>query len=179
MICFLDVDGVLVDFNKSATAIIGAKNPPVKYYWQADYPNGYEHVNNGCSVDFWLNLEWMCDGKEILKLVESFFGDNVFLLTCPMSNPGSWTGKYLWVEKHLPQYKEKIIITSASKSVFTLNMGKVAWPSVSVMLIDDKEENKDDFVSAGGDAILVPRPWNRLSQFQTVVYLEKELIKRF
>jgi len=172
------MDGVLVDFVRGVDQYFGIsydefpetqEDLPI-WNWYTKFGITNKQVNDICISDFWLNLEWMYDGKEILKLVESFFGDNVFLLTCPMPNQESWTGKYLWIEKHLPQCKKRIIITHLQKSMFA---------SEGRLLIDDKDDNKDDFVSAGGDAILVPRPWNRLSQFQTVTYLKRELMKRF
>ena len=68
-----------------------------------------------------------------------------------MPNPGSATGKVLWIEKHLPRYKKRLIITAAPKHLF-------AKPDT--LLIDDKTDNVDEFIEASGYGLLVPRPWN-------------------
>lgn len=151
-VVYCDLDGVLVDFNKSATAIIGVKSPPKKWHWYEDIENGFERVNNACTVDFWQNLGWMHDGHDILRLITAIVKpEQIYLLTTPMPNPESATGKTLWVERHLPEYKKRLIITQAPKSLF-------AKPDT--LLIDDKTENIDEFIEAGGYGLLIPRPWN-------------------
>ena len=80
--------------------------------------------------------------------------DDITILTAPMPNPGSWTGKYLWVEKNMPaKFLKNIIMSVVPKSL-------LAGPDT--LLIDDKDENIAEFVAAGGCGILVPRPWNEL-----------------
>ena len=69
-----------------------------------------------------------------------------------MPNPGSCTGKALWVQSHLPEYSKRFIISTAPKSL-------LAKPDT--LLIDDKDENVEEFVKAGGYGILVNRPWNK------------------
>jgi len=180
MICFLDMDGVLVDF---IGGLHRALEIPFDYSNYPYEPGRWDilgdiasrakvslsYPNLLCSTHFWESLSWMADGKEILELVERRFGEeNVYLLTTPMPNPQSWTGKYLWAEKHLPQYKKRIIITHLQKSMFA---------SENRVLIDDKDQNVDEFMAAGGNTILVPRVWNRLSLFQAVAYLKKNLQK--
>lgn len=151
---FCDLDGVLVDFNGSATAIIGAENPPKKWRWYEDYEDGFRRVNDACTWQFWANLDWMHDGHDILRaVIDTFDPAQIYLLTTPMPNPGSASGKMEWIDRHLPTYNKKIFITTASKSV-------VARPDT--LLIDDKDQNVEEFTDAGGEAILVPRPWNEL-----------------
>jgi len=151
MIYYLDVDGVIANFNKPATAVIGAEYPPKKWHWYEDYPNGFERINEACTVDFWANLEWMPDGHDILREVWRKIQpqDEYYLLSTPMPNPGSWTGKALWVEKNIPEWK--LIVTNAPKRLLA---------SPESVLIDDKDENVCEFVKAGGNGIIVPRSWN-------------------
>lgn len=112
----------------------------------------FKECDDCCTIDFWQNLDWMHDGHDIFRLVTQYFKpEQIYLLTTPMSNPGSATGKTLWVEKHLPEYKKRLIITQAPKSL-------LARPDT--LLIDDKTENVDEFIEAGGYGLLVPRPWN-------------------
>lgn len=161
MIIFLDMDGVMVDFIGGINKIFDLPKefPPPKadglpqWNWFENYGLTGKQVNYVCNIDFWANLEWMHDGKQILDAVESRFRD-IYLLTTPMPNPGSGTGKMLWVNKHLPRYSKRTIITQTPKSLF-------AGPDR--LLIDDKDSNVAEFVAAGGVGILVPRPWNELS----------------
>jgi len=171
MICFLDMDDVLVDFIRTACEILDSQYPPINYSWCEKNPNDWSKLDKIAGCLFYEFLPWMSDGKEILRIVERVIGErNIYLCTTSMPNPASATGKLLWVKHNLPQYYSRIIFTYAPKYLFAKQ---------GALLIDDRNKNVDEFVSAGGDAILVPRPWNRLSQLQTVAYLEKELMKRF
>lgn len=176
MRCFLDIDGVLANFAKGAFEALGLAysydHPALRdWHWYNQFKIPFAGLNAVCDIDFWANLEWMHDGEQILDTIEDYFyptftshpgpaslkpthfENQIYLLTTPMPNPGSGTGKILWVEKHLPQYAKRLITTQVAKSIF-------AGPDC--LLIDDNDENIDKFVAAGGRGILVPRPWNGL-----------------
>jgi 5'(3')-deoxyribonucleotidase len=72
-----------------------------------------------------------------------------------MSNMESYTGKALWVNKWIPVFNKRFIITHAPKHLLA---------GSDTLLIDDKDQNIEEFVAAGGQGILVPRPWNRLHE---------------
>jgi len=72
MIAYLDIDGVLANFNEPACKIINVDYPPLEWHWYKDIPNGFERVNGACDIDFWINLNWLPDGKEILATVKCF-----------------------------------------------------------------------------------------------------------
>jgi 5'(3')-deoxyribonucleotidase len=95
----------------------------------------------------------MPDGMQILTIVEDLFKYlNILLLTTPMPNVESASGKMAWVRRHLPQYNKKLIITTAPKDTFA----KVP----DSILIDDCQNNFERWTAAGGRMQLVPRPWN-------------------
>lgn len=153
---FLDVDGVLANFNKGAFEALGLEynyhHPALnEWHWYEYFGISLKKLNAVCDIGFWANLEWIHDGKQILDVVESRF-DDIYLLTTPMPHPGSGTGKILWIEKHLPRYAKRTIITQAPKHI-------LAGPDC--LLIDDRDENVAEFVAAGGVGILISRPWNR------------------
>ena len=153
---YLDMDGVITDFVGEVNERMGIPRDtiPSKWAWVEDFGFTLDQVNDWCTIDFWANLGWMPDGRDILRLVTSTFKpEQIYLLTAPMSNPGSYTGKALWVQKHLPEYSKRLIVTPAPKSLF-------ARPDT--LLIDDKDGNVEGFINAGGNAILVPRSWNEL-----------------
>jgi 5'(3')-deoxyribonucleotidase len=159
MICFLDMDGVLVDFREGVCEIF-LEDPSNNWeFWDEWKGVTFENINKVCDIPFWASLSWTKEGKQILEMVEAIF-DDVYLLTTPMPNPGSATGKELWIEKHIQRYKNRMIITRASKGLFA---------GSDRVLIDDKNQNIHDFVDAGGQGILIPRPWNELHNWSDIV----------
>lgn len=167
MRCFLDVDGVLANFNKRAFEALGLPysydHPALReWHWYEYFDLNFDELDSVCTADFWAGIQWMPDGRDILALVESKF-DDIYLLTSPMPNPGSGTGKILWIERHLPKYKKRLIITQVDKSIF-------AGPDT--ILIDDRDRNIEKFILAGGNGILVPRTWNCLRGFYTYEHLQ-------
>ena len=156
---FLDVDGVLANFRKGIHDAFNKRYDysllsPKWIFWD-DWSNvTFEMVNAVCTIPFWQNLEWMHDGLEIFKSIcDKFKPEQIYLLTTPMPNVESATGKWLWVKNQLPGFYKRTIITQAPKHL-------LAKPNT--LLIDDKDENIDKFRAAGGKIIMVPRPWNYL-----------------
>jgi len=170
---FLDMDGVLTNFHKGVCKTFDYPyilDEMIRYDFWEDWKEKKvtrRDVNDICNQLFWEDLEWMHDGKEILKIVEEAYGkENIFIFTQPMPNVGSWTGKRIWIEHMAPDYKKQLIVTQASRAFFA---------SPDTLLIDDKQENVDEFIKAGGNAILIPRPWNRLLRHKVIPHLEKEI----
>ena len=156
---FLDIDGVLVSFRRGIANALGkpydyATMSDKWHFWE-DWPSiTFEEVNDACTFDFWQYLPWMYDGREILRAITDTFGlEKIYLLTSPMPNIESPTGKWLWISDNLPVYLKRTIITQAPKHL-------LARPNT--LLIDDKDENINEFEAAGGQGILVPRPYNCL-----------------
>ena len=181
-IVYLDLDDVLVDFMKG---LHKALSIPYNYF-NYPYKKGdwdilghqiilndelvtFEQCDACCDMAFWINLEWMHDGRDILRTIMDKSGlDKVYLLTAPMPNLESASGKMMWVYENLPIYLKRTIITQAPKHL-------LARPDT--LLIDDKDENVDGFREAGGKAILINRPWNRghLNADKTVQMLQEFL----
>lgn len=173
-IVYLDIDGVLANFNKAAFRALGLEYKPdhpvlKEWHWYKYFGLTFDQLNEVCTSDFWVNLEWTPDGQEILHLVEDNF-DNIYLLTTPMPNYQSYDGKIKWVKANLPRYFRKTIITMAPKHL-------LAKPNT--LLIDDKDSNCEEFNEAGGSAILVPRSWNMSWMYNTldIVTMAMERIK--
>jgi len=173
---FLDMDGVIADFHKG---IYDAFRQPYRYdeslatwdFWDNwKPPLNRENINAKCSVYFWEHLPWTHDGLEIFEIVCSKFKpEQIHILTNPIvGGAGTATGKILWIEKYLPEFVKRVIITQAPK-------GLLAKPDT--LLIDDNNNYVDGFREAGGKALLVPRPWNRahLQAGQTVKVVRKFL----
>lgn len=153
---FLDMDGVLVDFRRGVCEAFDRDDPSDSWTFWEDWEGiTSSDVNAKCDEDFFFHLNWTYEGIDIFKAVfEKYTPDNdIYLLTVPMPNLGSWTGKAQWVNRYIPVFNERLIVTWVPKALF-------AGPDT--LLIDDKDENIAEFVAAGGQGILVPRPWNEL-----------------
>ena len=170
---FLDMDGVLVDFVSSINKCMGIPENTVALIrnWWEKYDVSFEQINNYCTIDFWQNLTWLSDGKEILSAVlDKFPQSNIFLLTTPMPNSGSWTGKFKWVQKHLPLFTKQLIVTTTPKTLFA---------DPDILLIDDYDKNIEEFIIAGGRGCLVPRSSNKAHlQADRTVEVVKEFLER-
>ena len=183
-IVFLDMDGVLVNFlgglHKSLNVPYSYENYPYeKGKWNMltdikgfdDIPATFNQCNDCCDTLFWQHLDWMHDGREILRVIMGTVGlDKIYLLTTPMPNIESPTGKWVWVRDNLPIYLKRTIITQAPKSLLAKS---------NTLLIDDRDANVDDFREVGGKALLVPRSWNRAHlQANRTVEVVRELLER-
>jgi len=161
-IVYLDCDGVYTDFMAGTMRALGETYGGTKNWaWGRDAYNFFElagssreEVNKLCTIDFWANLPWMEDGQEILAEVLSRFSSNeVMLLTKPMPNNESYTGKAQWVTRNMPELVGRFLPTPVPKHEFAFDF--------NCLLIDDHQSNVEEFIGAGGAAILVPRPWNK------------------
>jgi hypothetical protein len=153
--CFVDLDGVLVDFNRGACRRHGKDYPD-------PWPVGTGTIRVVLGLDqqsfwapmdeqFWADLEPLPDCHDLLRLLESVFGAaNVCILSSPCHHPFGLAGKYRWILRHLPGYARRYLIGPPKH--FCAGPNKV--------LVDDLEENVRLFTEAGGQGVLMPRPWN-------------------
>lgn len=163
----LDLDGVITDF---CIGVYKAFSQPYNYpYLTRKYKfwDDWDGVTTAmvdfvCNDSFWQFQPWIHDGHDILReITKQFDPEQIYLATYPMPNVESPTGKWKWVKENLPEYYSRTIITQAPKSL-------LAKPDT--LLLDDKDENIEEFVKAGGNAILVPRPWNELHEWADETY---------
>lgn len=155
------MDGVLVDWVKAVTKLLGWKK----------YPCPGEH---DCipfmgldTKEFWKKLErkwyaglkWTEDGKEILKCCTRVGA--VMICTAYTSEGGCLAGKLDWIQRELPKYERRIIFTNQK---FLCNKGDI--------LVDDCERNIESW---GDRGILVPRIWNSLGNINAVKYVKEKL----
>lgn len=93
---FLDLDGVIADF-MGAVVI---------------HPN-YNQTNDDIDkLDVFANLNPIPGSIEsVTKLWNSGKYDMYIASTPPWDNIKAWTDKRIWVEKHLPMFKKRLILT--------------------------------------------------------------------
>lgn len=116
-IVYFDMDGVLVDF------MSGVEKQPKEV--KSVFKNRLDEIPNVFSV--------MNPYIDMLELIQDMFIDeryDVYILSSPSSdNPSSWTDKFNWVQKYLPMFKRRLIL-SHNKN---LNIGDY--------LVDDRTKN--------------------------------------
>ena len=156
---YLDMDGVLVDFVRGSIDLHQLPVDPENCDWDYYTPRiGHQEFWAPMGREFWANLEWTPDGREVFDLVRRYFPENhIFLLTSPCTTPGCSDGKRDWVYKHLG--KDFLKRTAIFSSKYGL-----AGPERA--LIDDYDENIDSFTAYAGHGILMPRSWNRHREHQ-------------
>jgi len=172
-ICLLDMDGVLVDFTKGAHKLHGID------YSEDDWPYDYNDYNyipfaniseenfwKQMGRTFWRELEWTAEGVDILNLYERIFGtENIYLLTSPCQTPGCIEGKKDWILNHTTKYISRTVFTNC----------KEVCASPRAVLVDDSQREVNKFLRAGGEAILVPRPWNPMVNVPTFRYVRYQM----
>jgi len=157
---FLDIDGVLADWTSAVVRLHGREPEEVFAGWK---PGLYDlnlvlgisnnemwEVINARGHDFWAQLKPYPWARSLLQLCQDTAPTT--LLTSTSLDPVAASGKVAWIQKIFGRrFRDFLIGTGKSK------------PSVSregVVLVDDNDVFVDDFVDAGGSAILFPRIWN-------------------
>ncbi len=177
--CFLDQDGVIADFVGGACRAHGKQNPYILAknlgefelikIWGMAEDQFWKPIDD-MGMAFWVGLEKTPEADEIVRFAfETFGADNVAVLTAPSLDPGCIPGKRAWMKKNFPALERKMIFANASNKRFLA--GPDNW------LIDDRDKNVEQFLAAGGNGVLVPRPWNKGHKVSDVVeYVRKEVI---
>lgn len=149
---FLDMDGLLTDFQRE---MLRRHQPHKLQYHEVNW-NFWGQMGKTkdefwsvADYDFWAKLPWCPEGEALLKNIERIVGrKNVTLLSSP--GVGSMDGKEFWINQHIPEYNSQFMF------------GREKWRAAhqGALLVDDSDQNCIEFKNAGGDFVLVPRPWN-------------------
>lgn len=160
-VAFLDMDGVIADFVGAICKAHGRPSPyteasamgvfEIERLWGMTAREFWQPCND--DAGFWYGLELMPDAEAIVTHVSRSFGpENVAILTSPSLDRDCVPGKRAWIKKYFPQFAGSMIFTGAKRFL----------AHEDAMLIDDRDKNVEDFIAAGGEAVLIPRPWNVL-----------------
>jgi 5'(3')-deoxyribonucleotidase len=154
---FLDMDGVLADFNKAAHVAHGKPRQTSRSFqqpwdlhllWGQTEEEFWAPTN---SFEFWYNIEKTPEADEIVELAMKTWGvGNIAILTSPSDFGECIHAKREWIKRYYPQFEKRMIYAYSKKFLAS------PWR----VLLDDRERNVDDFNAAGGFAIMVPRLWN-------------------
>jgi len=139
---YLDMDGVLVDFDKQFKSKTGML--------PKDYENKYgtdkfwdfiDDSKKGGGVGFWRSIEWMPGGQELYNLASQY---KHALLSSPSRSESSRIGKRLWRRDNTPQ----------TKLILAYSANKKNYADKYSILIDDRADNIESWRSKGGIGIL-------------------------
>lgn len=179
--CFLDMDGVIADFMGSLLKAHGRPDPyaipenlgkfDTEKLWGISDKEFWAPVAEN-SLEFWQTIPKTKEADEIVRVVTEEFGEeNIAILTAPSKDHGSVPGKRAWIKKRYPQFYKRMIFATAGTKQFLAGPGK--------FLVDDKDSNFLEFNRAGGNGVLVPRPWNCQHMYQGIILelVSMEIIK--
>jgi len=184
---FLDLDDVLNAFTMPALRKVGCNVGSFefsKYPIQCGY-NVVEAANtllgegiftpsdfwNSLDREFWESLPRSQEFDYLNNLACRLVGiHNVCILTSSISVDWCIPAKIKWVKENARFIKERLIIAKC----------KHFLASHDSLLIDDRDENVQLFEKSGGNAILVPRPWNSAVEFcyslkSITAYIDKRI----
>lgn len=145
---YCDMDGVLTDFNKGYEELTG-RNIEGQFIHDKEF---FEPINKA-GKDFWGNLSWTKDGKELWGYLKKY---NPELLSSPTIHNTSRVGKNEWVDKELPG-THLILRSSENKKEFA---------SPISILIDDRDVNIEQWIEKGGIGILHTSTKNTIKELK-------------
>lgn len=160
MKCYLDMDGVLVNFVKGACKAHRRQDPYIdpENHGMYDMAHLWGMSNtqfwDPFTEEWWESLEPTKEMETIVKRVVEKFGlKSVAVLSSPSSNEYAMPAKKRWLQKYVPDLAKRYSFSPAAMKEFAASPNHV--------LIDDYDKNVAQFDLAGGNSILFPRPWNR------------------
>lgn len=160
VILFLDMDGVAVDLTGGLQRRLGLENvydrPENQGVFNISKAMGRtgEEIWGGLDADFWASLQPTAELPLIKAVIRSEIGwENTAVLSSQLEKRGGdcLEGKVAWLNRHLPELPKRQHFFGAKKYL-------LAHPGA--VLLDDWQENTTPFVENGGEAVLLPRPWN-------------------
>jgi len=135
---FLDMDGVLVNFDQQFQELTGMM--PREFESKYDSNKFWEEIDNA-GVGFWRGMKWMPGGEALYNRASQF--DHA-LLSSPSRSEVSKIGKRLWRRDKTPD----------TKLILARSYNKRKYAAPNHILIDDREDNIQQWRDAGGIGIL-------------------------
>lgn len=164
---FLDLDDVLVDFCGAVCQIHGTTLADVRRTWPPELW-GIDAALGLSDEDFWEPIYMMGEqfwadlpllpwAKQLLGYVQEYTPD-WYIISTPAKSASSWSGKQLWMEKHLPGHVDRLVLSRRPKA-------EVGHPVDGAVIVDDREPTVDLWNSMGGLGILLPFHHNSARHF--------------
>ena len=143
---YLDMDGVLADFDQRFEDISGMK--PKEFEDKYGTKAFWNLIDEENKISFWVGIKPMPGAADLIKAVKKY---NYELLTSPSAKKQSYLGKILWVRNHsdILGGKPRINFKRAKEK-------HEVKPELSQTdnLIDDREDTIERWNAAGGTGIV-------------------------
>lgn len=160
MLIFLDMDGVIADFNAHSMKLCGLSDDQIQWHYnnwrERDHDTAkqigvsntqfWSMVNKDRS--FWETIPVYDYAHELVSALRKM--GKVIICTAPNSDPECLAGKSKWLINNKFKFGGDVVITKY----------KYLLAGPDRVLIDDSDEKIIDFVEYGGKGVLFPQPWN-------------------
>lgn len=151
-IVYVDMDGVIVDFNNGFKKLPGSNGLTSKQYDERYGENSiWDVINVYGKIKFFSGLPWMSDGMKLWSFVHTNF-INVKILTAlgksDKQDKKTSSGKRMWLKLNIPDLDDEDIIMVPNK------FAKRHYARPGDILIDDTNVCIDGFNRKGGIGIL-------------------------
>jgi predicted kinase len=147
---YCDMDGVLVDFERGYNDLTGKQTPGVDSTYNKD---DFWGAITKAGAKFWAELNWMSDGQQLWDYINQY---NPKLLTAPSREKSSEIGKQEWVNNNLP----------GTPIIFKQAKDKKDLAEPNAILIDDRKDNIQQWIDAGGIGIRHTSTESTIKQLQ-------------
>jgi len=157
---YVDMDGVLSDWEAQFKRYSGGI-PVDTYDSLHGKQNSFKLVNKN-SPEYYANMPWMKDGKLLYNFVNSF--PNVQILS-HAADAKSKIGKQQWLKDKGITFEANLVPNRKDKSKFA---------TADSVLIDDREDVVNDFINAGGKAILHKDSIDTINQLKEILGIKEK-----
>jgi hypothetical protein len=135
---YCDMDGVICDFDKRFEQFGGMS--PKEYIDKYGEKKFWEIIDK-VGETFWSKMAWMPEGKILWAYISKY---NPIILSAPSLDYSSRYGKKLWVQNNIP----------GAKLILAKRENKKDYAKAKSILIDDREDNINEWKAAKGIGIL-------------------------
>jgi len=150
---YLDMDGVLCDFDKSFGILVG--EPSVGYEDKYGKTAFWGKIGEA-GVKYWSEMPWYPGSKKMWNMVKNM--DTKILSAPPSTKPeNAKKGKAIWVKKNLGSVE------------LILERNKQKYAHGQAILVDDRKDNIDKWKSAGGKGILFKSANQAISELKGIL----------
>lgn len=141
---YLDMDGVITDWNKQFESISGGVSSEE---FDKEHGEGTSlQLSQNASPEFYANMEWTPDGKMLYNFLK-YFDCEILSHANRMNSEDNRVldGKNTWLKNNNISIPQNLVPNREDKQKFS---------NATSILIDDRSDNIQEFISAGGIGIL-------------------------
>lgn len=156
---YVDMDGVLSDWESQFKRYSGGVSVDT-YDSMHGKKKRYELVSKS-SPTYYANMPWMKDGKLLYNFVKEF--PNVEILS-HAPNKGAYIGKMQWLKNNKVPLKANLVSNREDKAKYA---------NADSILIDDRDDVVNEFIQAGGKAILHKNSTDTINQLKNILGIKE------